>query len=147
VEEEIFYPAVKKAIAAAELVDEAKKEHQEAKSLISQLKNARHQDDGEDGDFEAKFAELMQAIQHHVEEEEGELFPQVEDSELDLSALGTQMAKRKQELTKTTRPKKAKSKTRSKTRSRTKSNAKSTRRRKSRSTTARSSGRKRARAR
>ena len=37
VEEEIFYPAVKKAIEASELVDEAKKEHQEAKSLISQL--------------------------------------------------------------------------------------------------------------
>ena len=41
VEEEIFYPAVKKAIESSELVDEAKKEHQEAKSLISQLEKSR----------------------------------------------------------------------------------------------------------
>ncbi len=100
VEEEIFYPAVKKAIESSELVDEAKKEHQEAKSLISQLKKTSRQDDGEGSDFEAKFSELMQAIKHHVEEEEGEMFPQVEDSELDLSALGAQMTKRKQEITK-----------------------------------------------
>ena len=143
VEEEIFYPAVKKAIAASELVDEAKKEHQQAKSLIRQLKKAGDQDNGEGGDFEAKFSELMQAIQHHVEEEEGEMFPQVEDSELDLSALGAKMAKRKQEITKAARPKNAKSGTRAKA----KSKAKSTRQRKSRSRAARSSGSKRARAR
>jgi hemerythrin superfamily protein len=143
VEEEIFYPAVKKAIEASELVDEAKKEHQQAKTLIRQLKKAGDQDNGEGGDFEAKFSELMQAIQHHVEEEEGEMFPQVEDSELDLSALGAQMAKRKQEIIKVARPKNAKSGTRSKT----KSNTISTRQRKSRSRTVHSSGRKRARAR
>lgn len=143
VEEEIFYPAVRKAIEASELVDEAKKEHQDAKSLISQLKKISGQDHGEDSDFEAKFSELMQAIQHHVEEEEGEMFPQVEDSELDLSALGAQMVKRKQEITKGVGPKNTKSGTRSKT----KSNSKSTRQTKSRSKAARSSGSKRARAR
>ena len=90
VEEEIFYPAVKNAIEASELVDEAEKEHQVAKSLISQLEKTSGQDNGE-ADFDAKFAELMQAIQHHVEEEEGEMFPQVEDSELDLAALGARM--------------------------------------------------------
>ncbi len=47
VEEEIFYPAVKKAIEASELVDEAEKEHQEAKSLISQLEKTSGQDNGE----------------------------------------------------------------------------------------------------
>ena len=143
VEEEIFYPAVKKAIEARELVDEAKKEHQEAKSLIRQLKKAGDQDEGEGGDFEAKFSELMKAIQHHVEEEEGEMFPQVEDSDLDLPALGALMAKRKQELTKGASPKKAKSGTRSKG----KSSPKSSRPGKSRSRAARSSGGKRARVR
>lgn len=143
VEEEVFYPAVKKAIEASELVDEAKKEHQEAKSLISQLKKISGQDHGEGSDFEAKFSELMQAIRHHVEEEEGEMFPQVEDSELDLSALGAQMVKRKQEITKGAGRKSAKSATKSKT----KSKSKSSRQTKSRSKPARSSGKKRARAR
>jgi hypothetical protein len=85
----------------------------------------------------------MQAIEHHVEEEEGEMFPQVEDSELDLSALGAQMAKRKQELTKGMGSKTTKSGTRSKTPSKSKSTRKTT----SRSKAARGSGRKRARAR
>ena len=143
VEEEVFYPAVGKAIESSELVDEAEKEHQEAKSLISQLKKTSGRDDGEGSDFEAKFSELMQAIKHHVEEEEGEMFPEVEDSELDLSALGAQMAKRKQEITKSA----GSNKTKSGTRSKPPSKSKSTRKTKSRSKTARGSGRKRARAR
>lgn len=143
VEEEIFYPAVKNSIEASELVDEAKKEHQVAKSLISQLEKASALDDGEGSDFEAKFSQLIQAIQHHVEEEEGEMFPQVEDSELDLSALGARMMKRKQEISRSVGSTKAKSGTRSKSPSK----SKSTRKSKSRSKIARGSGRKRARAR
>ena len=142
VEEEIFYRAVKNAIEASELVDEAEKEHQAAKSLISQLEKISGQDNGE-ADFDAKFAELMQAIKHHVEEEEGEMFPQVEDSGLDLSALGARMMKRKQELTKGM----GSQSTKSRTRSNSPSKSKSTRKTKSRSKTARGSGRKRARAR
>jgi hemerythrin superfamily protein len=143
VEEEIFYPAVKNAIEASELVDEAEKEHQEAKSLISQLEKTSGLDNGEGSDFEANFFQLMQAIQHHVEEEEGEMFPQVEDSELDLSALGARMMKRKQEISKSVGSNKTKSATRSKSPNKTKSTRKS----KSRSRTARGSGRKRARVR
>ncbi|MGZ8533454.1 MAG: hemerythrin domain-containing protein [Candidatus Binatia bacterium] len=142
VEEEIFYPAVKKAIEASELVDEAEKEHQAAKSLISQLEKAGVQNIGE-SDFDAKFTELMQAIQHHVEEEEGEMFPQVEDSELDLAALGARMMKRKQELSKGVELNKPKSATRSKSPSKAQSTGKT----KSRSKTARGSASKRARAR
>jgi hypothetical protein len=83
----------------------------------------------------------MEAIQHHVEEEEGEMFPKVEDSELDLAELGADMAERKRELLKEmgARSAPAKAKTRSK--------SKSTSRTKSRSTAARSSRGKRARAR
>ncbi len=98
IEEEIFYPAVKKAIEEGELIDEAKQEHQQAKGLISELKKMRGRNDGEGGDFESKFAELVQAIQHHVEEEEGEMFPKAEESDLDLADLGAQMAERKQDL-------------------------------------------------
>jgi hypothetical protein len=37
-------------------------------------------------------------VQHHVEEEENEMLPKVEESELDLNALGQQMSQRKQEM-------------------------------------------------
>lgn len=158
VEEEIFYPAVKKAIDESELVDEAKQEHQEAKSLIRQLRNMKDQDTGQaGGDFASKFAELVQAIQHHVAEEEGEMFPKVEDSELDLADLGAQMAERKQELMQEmgvespsgTRSKsKVKSKVKTKTKTKTKAKTKSAPRPIARSKTARQSSRaKRSRAR
>jgi hemerythrin superfamily protein len=141
IEEEIFYPAVKKAIEESDLVEEAKQEHQEAKSLISQLKKMKGQNNGAGDEFEEKFAELVEAIQHHVEEEEGEMFPKVEDSELDLAELGADMAERKRELLKEMggRSTPAKSKARSK--------SKSTSRTTSRSTAARSSRAKRAGAR
>jgi len=136
VEEEIFYPAVKKAIESSELVDEAKKEHQDAKSLISELKKTSSRGGGESTDFEAKFGQLMEAIKHHVEEEEGEMFPEVEDSELDLSALGAEMTKRKQEITKGAGSKKTTTGNRSKTANK----SKSSRQTKSSSKTARKPG-------
>ena len=42
--------------------------------------------------------ELVEAVKHHVEEEEGEMLPKVEDSDMDLSEYGEQMAERKEEL-------------------------------------------------
>ena len=137
VEEEVFYPAVKKAIESIELVDDAKQEHQTAKSLISQLKKMTGRDVGNDNDFETKFSELMQAIGHHVAEEEGEMFPEVEDSELDLSVLGAQMTKRKQEITKGVGSKNTKTGSHSKT-----AKSQSPSQSKPQSKTARSSGKK-----
>jgi hemerythrin superfamily protein len=146
IEEEIFYPAVKKAIEESDLVDEARQEHQQAKSLIAQLKKMQGQDNGAADEFESKFSELVEAVQHHVEEEEGEMFPKVEDSELDLAELGAEMADRKKELMQELGA--ADTRSGSRSRSKTKSKSKSARGTKSRSTTARkSSGGKRARAR
>jgi hemerythrin superfamily protein len=139
-EEEIFYPAVKKAIEETDLVDEAVQEHQEVKSLIAELKRMQGQNNGAD-EFGAKFSELVDAVQHHVEEEEGEMFPKVEDSELDLAELGSEMTDRKKELMQemggasAERRPKAKSKTKTKTKSKSKSS------RTTRSTTARKSSR------
>ena len=138
VEEEVFYPAVKKAIESIELVDDAKQEHQTAKSLISQLKKMSGRDVGDDNDFETKFSELMQAIGHHVAEEEGEMFPEVEDSELDLSVLGAQMTKRQQEITKGMGSKNTKTGNHSKTASKSQLPGQT----KSQSKTARGSGKK-----
>ena len=50
--------------------------------------------------YDAKLMALQEQVLHHVEEEEDELFPQVEGSELDLEALGKKMAERKPALLK-----------------------------------------------
>jgi hemerythrin superfamily protein len=94
IEEEIFYPAAREAIETPELIDEAIVEHASAKQLIGEIENM------EPGDelYDAKVRVLQEQVLHHVEEEEGELFPQVEASELDLEALGKKMAERKAAL-------------------------------------------------
>ena len=94
VEEEIFYPAVKKEINDGALVGEALKEHKAVKELIDELKSM----DGEDEEFEEKWAELVADVKHHVQEEESELLSQAEESEMDLADYGQQMAERKKEL-------------------------------------------------
>ena len=93
-EEEIFYPAVKKHIGEEEMLQEAKQEHQEAKNIMAELKKMN----AEDEQFEEKFSELAEGVKHHVEEEEGEMLPKVEESDMDLADIGEQMAERKEEL-------------------------------------------------
>ena len=93
-EEEIFYPAVKTEVDDGSMVQEAIEEHQTVKQLISELKGM--QEAGEQ--FESQFSQLMENVQHHVEEEESEMLPKVEESELDLNSLGQQMSQRKQEM-------------------------------------------------
>jgi hemerythrin superfamily protein len=94
IEEEIFYPAVRDAIENPELIDEAIVEHASAKQLIGEIENMKAGDEL----YDAKVKVLQEQVLHHVEEEEGELFPQVEASELDLDALGKKMAERKAAL-------------------------------------------------
>ena len=93
-EEEIFYPAVKKEVDDGSMVQEAIEEHQTVKQLISELKGM----DEADEEFESQFSQLVENVQHHVEEEENEMLPKVEESDLDLNSLGRQMSQRKQEL-------------------------------------------------
>ena len=94
IEEEIFYPAAREAIENPELIDEAIVEHASAKQLIGEIENMKPGDEL----YDAKVKVLQEQVLHHVEEEEGELFPQVEASELDLEALGKKMAERKAAL-------------------------------------------------
>ena len=93
-EEEIFYPAVKKEVDDGSMVQEALQEHQTVKQLISELKGMEEADE----EFESQFSQLVENVQHHVEEEENEMLPKVEESELDLNSLGQQMSQRKQEM-------------------------------------------------
>jgi hemerythrin superfamily protein len=95
IEEEIFYPALReKSKEAADLLDEALVEHAGAKDLIAQLQEA----DPEDDLYDAKVKVLGEQIEHHVKEEEGEMFPIAKKAGLDMEALGSEMAMRKDEL-------------------------------------------------
>jgi hemerythrin superfamily protein len=96
IEEEIFYPAVRaaKIEEGEDMVDEAIVEHASAKDLIKQLQEMQPDDDL----YDAKVKVLSEQIEHHVEEEEKEMFPKAKKAGLDLLALGQEMALRKQEL-------------------------------------------------
>ena len=93
VEEEIFYPATR-AEGTEDLLDEAEVEHGTAKDLIAQIEDMEPDDDL----YDAKVTVLGEYIDHHVKEEEGELFPKVKKLGIDLEELGAQMKARKEEL-------------------------------------------------
>ncbi len=95
IEEEIFYPAVRNAIDDPALMDEALVEHAGAKSLIAQLEDMSADDDL----YDAKVTVLGEQIEHHVKEEEGDMFKKAKKAGLDTTALGARMLKRKQALT------------------------------------------------
>jgi len=90
-EEEIFYPAVRKAIDDSDLMDEALVEHAGAKDLIAQLEDASPDDDL----YDAKVTVLSEQIDNHVKEEERDMFPKTKKAEVDTEALGATMLKRK----------------------------------------------------
>lgn len=94
IEEEIFYPAVRAAIDDNDLMDEADVEHAGAKELIGQLVDM----DPDDDHYDAKVTVLGENIDHHVKEEQDEMFPKAKKAKLDLDALGAKMLRRKQEL-------------------------------------------------
>jgi hemerythrin-like domain-containing protein len=94
IEEEIFYPAVREAVKDEDMVDEAVVEHASAKDLIQQLQEMNPDDDL----YDAKVKVLSEQIEHHVKEEEEEMFEKARKSGLDMIQLGQEMAQRKQEI-------------------------------------------------
>lgn len=94
IEEEIFYPAVRKAIDDAELLDEAKVEHAGAKELVAQLESMRPSEPL----YDAKFTVLAEQVNHHIREENDEMFPLIRKSKLDTETLGRKLEQRKMEL-------------------------------------------------
>ena len=93
-EEELFYPAAREAIDDEDILNEAQVEHETAKMLIEQLENMGP----DDPNFHATFTVLGEYVTHHVKEEEGEMFPEVKKSDLDLEELGARMHARMAEL-------------------------------------------------
>ena len=98
IEEEIFYPAVKKAREehVQDEVREAYAEHQQMRNLIAQLARITPGDKT----WEMKVKVLREDVEHHVKEEEGEMFPDARKflGEKRLVALGAELQARKQEL-------------------------------------------------
>ena len=96
IEEEIFYPALREAVpGAADVVAEARDEHQQAKLLIARIREAGGADDAVD----QLVADLARAVEDHVKEERDELFPKARSaSRLDLAELGMQLKERQLQL-------------------------------------------------
>ena len=94
IEEEIFYPAARESTRDDDLLDEAVVEHAGAKRLIAEIESMKIGDDL----YDAKIRVLREQIKHHVKEEEEELFPEVERSDMDLKAVGKELEDRKMEL-------------------------------------------------
>jgi len=94
IEEEIFYPAAREAGIESDLLDEAEVEHASAKDLIAQIQSMTPADEL----YDAKVKVLGEYVVHHVEEEEGELFPRCKKAGMDLAGLGAALAERKSEL-------------------------------------------------
>jgi len=96
-EAEIFYPAVQARAdkEGEELLAESLQEHHVVDVLMGEM---RKLDPGND-EYQAKFQVLMENVEHHIEEEEGEMFPMASEHLADtLDSLGTKMEERKEEL-------------------------------------------------
>jgi hemerythrin superfamily protein len=94
IEEEIFYPPVRKEIDDTKMMNEANEEHHVAKLLIAELDAMK----GSEDQYEAKFIVLAENVRHHIKEEEKEMFPKVKKAKIDLEALGNKMSQRKEAL-------------------------------------------------
>lgn len=94
IEEEIFYPAARAAIDDEELLNEAEVEHASAKDLIAQIQEMA----GDDPMYDATVKVLSEYINHHVEEEETEMFPKARKAKMDLEGLCIELMERKEEL-------------------------------------------------
>jgi hemerythrin-like domain-containing protein len=93
-EEELFYPAVRAAIDGEDLMDEAQVEHQSAKDLVRQIRGMAP----DDALYDAKVKVLGEYVEHHVQEEEKEMFPKAKRAKVDVAGLARRMADRRRQL-------------------------------------------------
>lgn len=94
IEETVFYPALEKPKQTHDLTLEAYEEHDVVKKLLQELSRAKTANE----EWEAKAKVLQENVEHHVEEEEGELFTKAEAalSEEQIETLGEQMEAEKE---------------------------------------------------
>jgi hemerythrin superfamily protein len=75
IEETVFYPAIEEHEEFKGMVAEALEEHKKAKTLLDELEELG----ADNHDFGSKLQLLMEAVEHHVAEEEGEMFPKIRE--------------------------------------------------------------------
>ena len=99
IEETIFYPELEKADETRDITLEAFEEHRLVKQLLGELEKM----DKGDEQWTAKFTVLKENVEHHVEEEEGEMFPKARKvlGEERAEIIGTRMEAAKQKELKT----------------------------------------------
>ena len=95
IEEEIFYPALEETEEAREITLEAYEEHRLVKQLLAELEAEPKGTE----EWTAKFTVLKEKIEHHVEEEEGEMFKKARQalSEEEIETLGDRLQEAKQQ--------------------------------------------------
>jgi hemerythrin superfamily protein len=94
IEEEIFYPAARAETGEQKQVDEALEEHGTIKELVAHIRGMAAGDSELDGAIQ----KLRECVEHHVTEEEQQMFPKVRQSDADLAELCEQMKDRQEEL-------------------------------------------------
>ena len=94
IEEEIFYPALKRHPKAKDIVLEGFEEHHVVDEIMGELGETEVTDET----WAAKFKVMKESIEHHIEEDEGEMFPKARQvfDEDELEALGNRMLELKQ---------------------------------------------------
>ena len=94
VEEEIFYPAVRQTIGEPDVMDEADVEHAGATILVTQLERMNPGDDH----YDALVSVLSEYVDHHIKEEQEEMFPKAKKAKVDMAELGARITQRKAQL-------------------------------------------------
>lgn len=90
-EEKLIYPAIREEIDDDEMMNEAVEEHHLVHVLIKELKKLKPKDEV----FQAKFKVLGELVKHHIEEEEGEILPKAQESDIDWESLESAVMKRR----------------------------------------------------
>jgi Hemerythrin HHE cation binding domain len=95
IEEEIFYPALKEHPNAEDIVLEGYEEHHVVDLVMAELENLPVDDES----WGAKAKVMKENVEHHMEEEEGDMFKQARSvfDRAELEELGERMAARKTE--------------------------------------------------
>ena len=87
IEEELFYPALRQAIGEQIAMEEAHVAHAMIRQLMADLNRTA----ADASHFDAKVRKLAQLVEHHVREEEGQMFQEARASNLNLVAIGGQL--------------------------------------------------------